>query len=296
MDDVRRDEVVQEAARELFLGVAPERRAELERLWKQYGPLFEFHTDNGPAGFFVLDAGQFRLIRFNHRAMRAFWLASFIAWEGFSAVRVVAETAKLDLDRFNSMIDSFQAMLAAGHVTSVPLPDGVPEPGIYPNGMLAPEPQAAVDLAKIAVGWSMLHEVRHIRHQQDGTSAPSDAAAKEVHDEELSCDAYATDFLLEGVTDYAKVEGVEPQRVHEKRQAGIYFALFTMALICAGRWGASQTHPALQERIDAAIEQMDPWRYQDADKIGVAAFEVLRRRWPSAPSLTRALDRWRPSA
>jgi hypothetical protein len=77
MSDARSDEAVQDAARELFLGVAPERHAELQALWWRYGPSFELLSDSGPDGF--LEAGLFKFVRFNHRAMRAFWLASFIA-------------------------------------------------------------------------------------------------------------------------------------------------------------------------------------------------------------------------
>jgi hypothetical protein len=43
---------------------------------------------------------------------------------------------------------------------------------------------------------------------------------------------------------------VDAHQVHQKRQIGVYFALFAMALICAGRWAESETHPALQTRID----------------------------------------------
>ena len=85
-DDQRNDEEVQTAAMNLFVGVAPERNAELSGLWQRYTPRFNFIMDNGPDGAFVMEAGLYREVRFNDRAMRAFWLAAFIGWEGYRSV------------------------------------------------------------------------------------------------------------------------------------------------------------------------------------------------------------------
>jgi hypothetical protein len=66
------------------------------------GPCFELLADSGPDAFFVLEAGLFKFVRFNHRAMRAFWLASFIVWEGYERLYAVANDGAPDFGRFNA--------------------------------------------------------------------------------------------------------------------------------------------------------------------------------------------------
>lgn len=164
---MRNDAEVQNAVQYLFEGVAPERNNELTILWRQYTPRFNILTDAGPDGLFVLDAGAYRDVRFNHRAMRAFWLASFIAWEGYRAVAEGYENGDIDLECFRNMIKTFDQILSENEPESVPLPDGVPEPGVYPDRDASPQARAASELATFATGWALLHEVRHLKHQQD---------------------------------------------------------------------------------------------------------------------------------
>jgi hypothetical protein len=193
------------------------------------------------------------------------------------------------------MLDACLAMLEGYNATAVPMPPGVPEPGIYADGALDRQARSAADLASLATGWVMLHEIRHIQHQQEGTSAPQGAARDTIHLEELSCDAFATTYMFERAEDYAEAEGVEAHRVHEKRQIGVYFAFFAIVFICAGRWAESNTHPALQTRIDRVVDQMSPWRTDVADVIACTAFQALRSRWPSSPRPAKVLDRWAPT-
>ncbi len=103
-------------------------------------------------------------------------------------------------------------MLEAYDPAAVPMPAGVPEPGIYADGALDRQARSAADLASVATGWTMLHEIAHIQHQQEGTGAPQGASRDTIHDEELSCDAFATTYMLERAEDYAEAEGVEAHR------------------------------------------------------------------------------------
>jgi hypothetical protein len=74
----------------------------------------------------------------------------------------------------------------------------------------------AEELATIAAGWALLHEVRHLQ-QQEGTSAdPFKADPTRRRAEELSCDDFATRFLLMDVESYARREGVEADLVRHK--------------------------------------------------------------------------------
>lgn len=282
-NETRSDREVQEAAHRLFEGVVPERAEDLKALWAQYQPRFNLLTEAGPEGLFVMGAGSYREVVFNHRALRAFWLASFIGWEGYLKVHEVATGSEADFDRFNEMIDVFWKMLTVEDLSDVEMPEGVSEPGAYPDREKYPQERAAAELATFATGWAFLHEIRHLKHQQDGTSAAPDAPAEEQHKEELSCDEYATTFILDYVDQYAMEQAVDADKVRQKRELGVYFAMFAMTLIGAGRWNASESHPAMQARIDAAIQQMGGSGTSMSDAIAHAAFAGLWLRWPDAP-------------
>jgi hypothetical protein len=276
--EARNDEGIQQIVKNMFLGVAPERADELEKMWVENDLRFNVLPDDGRDGRFVMDAGCYREIRFNHRIMRAFWVASFAAWEGY---RACAE-ASADLSRFKQILDCVDAILHFADPEQVPIPDGIPPPGTLED--IPVEAKAAADLAIFAVGWALLHEVRHIRHQREGTSAPEGAAPSERHAEELSCDEFATRFMLERVDKYAAEHGVAAERVMYKRQAGIHFAIFAMTLMSAGQWAASDSHPAMQDRINQAWELMQPHPLSlIASAIAAGAFYTLDEVWVDVP-------------
>jgi len=153
------------------------------------------------------------------------------------------------------------------------LPIGVAEPGQYPDANTDPQGRAASELATIAVAWALLHELRHIRHQQDGTGADpysDDKAAK--HAEEMSCDAFATTFLLEQIDLYAQSTNQSADLIRRKRQLGIYFGLFAVTMLAKDKCGESKSHPAVQARIDAVRKLMAD---QKSD-IAAAMVRILR--------------------
>ncbi|HVN92915.1 MAG TPA: phage exclusion protein Lit family protein, partial [Terracidiphilus sp.] len=160
----------------------------------------------------------------------------------------------------------------------------VPEPGM-PRDSQPVEQTAVADLAHFAVGWALLHEIRHLKHQQEGTAAPFDGERQKRHEDELSCDKYATQFFLSQVGAFAQAEGVEERLVCMKRGIGIYFALFSLTLISKeNTWKESDTHPA-ESRIRAVRRIMghDGRNGVLAEAIGYAAFAALRFLWPDAP-------------
>lgn len=283
-ETVRNDEYVQTAVHALFEGVAPERTAELKDLWEKYSPRFNVLEDITRDGRFIMDAGAYREVRFNHRALRAFWVASFIAWEGYRAVSEYLRERSLKFDTLSEMLQCFERILAADDPVAVPLPDGVPEPGILPDAAAFPEQRAAAELAIFAVGWALLHEIRHIQHQQKGTAAAQDDEPAKRREEEASCDDFATRFLLSEVGAYAASQGVEPALVRQKREIGIYFALFALTLLAKDHWEESDSHPAIQARIHAACQIMGPDDIGISDAVAHTAFAALRIIWPSAPA------------
>ena len=66
------------------------------------------------------------------------------------------------------------------------------------------------------------------------------------------------------------------------RSGSLDFGLFAVALLAKERWGDSDTHPAVQTRIDAVRALMDPLS-DIAAAIAHLAFAALGAVWPGAP-------------
>lgn len=284
-DDVRDDQSVQSAVRNLFMGSAPEREDDLAAMWQELEPIFQITPDLHEGDRIIMDAGAYRYVRFNHRILRAFWIAAYAAWEGYRTVAEAASLEALDLARFKELVSTFESSIASEEPRLEALPPGVAEPGHYPDRRLVPQARAAAELATIAVAWALLHEVRHIRHQREGTGADllgDETVAK--HREELSCDEFATTFLLEGIPAYAERTGEPIDLVRQKRQLGIYFGLFALAMLTKDNWGASKTHPSVQTRINCVRTLMTAHKSEMAAAIAHVAFAVLGMIWPGTPN------------
>lgn len=283
--ELRSDIHVQDAVKQLFIGGAPERSADLANMWLDLEPLFQLADDVHPDGRIIMDAGAYRYVRFNHRALRSFWIAGYTAWEGYRLVAESPDLQRLDTSRFAALIATFEQIIESDDPTVAQLPPGVAEPSHYPEGITDPQGRATAELATIAVAWALLHELRHIRHQRQGTGADPFGDDREAkHREELSCDEFATTFLLEQIDVYAADEGVTVDSVLLKRQLGIYFGLFAVTLLAKDKWQASESHPSVQERLDAVRTIMEPRKVDLAAGIAHAAFAVLGQHWPGAPN------------
>ena len=268
---------------EMLLAVAPERTEELQHYWDEFSPQFNILEDDGPDGPVVLDAGGYVNIRFNHRIMRLFWLSSFALWEGYSAYHHYVETEQTDLIRFMEIVDCFEATRIAVDVDTVPWPTWLPLPG----DLVDPEPgnpaRVGGELAIFGVSWAVLHELQHLIHQQQGTASTWDDVDACRH-EELSCDAFATNILLERIHEYPVDSAHDAAAVLAKRQTGICCALFAMTLLARDNWGPGTRHPAVQERIDHVFGLMDVRQLSKAAGIiAISAFTTLKMAYPSAP-------------
>ncbi len=281
---VRQDEIVQQAIRKLFIGSVPERADELSSFWEDLDLVFRLLPDDHEDGRLIMDAGSYRYIRFNHRVVRSFWIGAFAAWEGYRAVAESKDFPTVDLTRFQELIAAFDAAIQNDQSDEAPLPDGVPEPGTLPDKNEDSQGRAASELSIIAVAWALLHEVRHIRHQREGTSASVHGDTQEArHREEFSCDEFATLFILEHVARYSDQSSDDPVLVRRKREMAIYFALFALTLLAKDSWEASDTHPSVQDRIDAVCRLMVDGGDELAEAIAHSAFATLRTLWSSAP-------------
>jgi hypothetical protein len=128
---IRDDNTVQVAVRDLFLGCAQERASELADMWLELDLRFQLTPGFHEGKCLIMDAGAYRYVRFNHRIVRAFWIAGYAAWEAY---RTVAESPRLDaleLDRLKTLVSAFDATLSSDDPALAPLPSGVAEPGSF---------------------------------------------------------------------------------------------------------------------------------------------------------------------
>lgn len=285
VEKTREDARVQEAIRNLFFGSMPERESEISGLLCELELVFQMLPDVNRDGHIIMDGGLYRFVRFNHRVVRSYWIGAYAAWEGYKAIAESTNIVEVDLRRFQELIAAFEATIENQQADEQPLPHGVPEPGSLPDKGKDPQRRAAAELAIIALGWAFLHEIRHVRHQREGTSAGASGTPECKWQEEYSCDEFATKFILEKIPSYADESGDNKSLVRRKRELAIYFALFALTLLAKDKWGESDSHPAVQSRINAVCEIMGHDRDETAEAIGCAAFATLRTLWPSAPTV-----------
>lgn len=278
---------LQQVARNLLLGAIPERAGELQVLWDAYGPEFQLVEDDHPDGPIILDAGIYKFVRFNHRMMRLFWLAGHALWEGFEAFQRFAEGGAARLERLNTIVGCFDQTMIAKDVDHVPWPVGVPKPGVLVEHVEGDPGRVAGEIAILSAAFAVLHELRHLAHQNEGTSAPYDNEVL-CREEEHSCDEFAVGYLLERIDDYVANTGEQAQRVLEKRQIGVYAALFALALLIKNRPGETKTHPSTQDRLNRVIRQMNDSSglTKKASVVAMAAFcslQLLRYKDAATP-------------
>lgn len=281
---------LREVVHDMLLGVASERTAELQTYWDDFGLQFQILDDDGPDGLVVLDAGGYVFIRFNHRVMRLFWLGSFAMWEGYVACQHYVTTQETNLTRFGEILDCFEATRTAPDVDAVPWLAYLPPPGELVDHVPGDPARVGGELAIFGVGWAVLHEIQHLIHQQAGTSAAWDDV-EACRREEHSCDAFATSFVLERIAEHAEATGQSASLISDKRQMGIYCAIFAMTLLSRANWGPGDRHPALQERIDAIAGVLDAHGTSKvAAIIAVSAFVSLKLAHPEAPDRFAAVN------
>ncbi|RAZ89056.1 hypothetical protein DPM33_18945 [Mesorhizobium hawassense] len=120
-DDIRDDDDVQQAARNVLMGCAPERKTALDDMWQELNPKFQLAPDLHQGERIIMDAGAYRYVRFNHRVMRAFWIAGYAAWEGYRAVADAPSFDAVDLGRFRDLLEAFESVISSDNPELEPL-------------------------------------------------------------------------------------------------------------------------------------------------------------------------------
>lgn len=278
---VQPQKVDEQIIKTLFLGVAPEQHEELAALWEKYGPVFLLRDD---ADGVVMEAGAFREVHFTPRTLHVLWVSAFASWEAYRCeAQAVVDDMHVDTTRLRELLDFALAVRDSADPWALPLP-GIPVPGEFPDAKTEVQMRAATELATFAGGWAMLHEVRHIQHQQDGTSS-THGTADEQRAEELSCDGFATRFILDRLHDYAAQSGEVEDKVRTKRTLGIYFAVIGILVLGYPKWGQSESHPSVQVRFDALRALIGGDALATPELIVRLALNGIRRVWPNVPFL-----------
>lgn len=257
----------------------------MDGLWAEYDLQFQIKEDTDNGEKLVMRGGLYRYVEFNHRMLRAFWVAGYAVWEGYNVMaEAIRNNQEPDLTRFQELVTAVRRISESESPCSEPLPAGVAEPGHY-DGQDTPE-RTASELATFAACWAFLHEIRHIRHQREGTGADIyESDPSEKHKEEISCDQFATEFLLAKIDGYARDQSVPADKVRLKREIGVYFALFTIGVLADGQFDDTATHPSLEKRIMAVQKIIGASGTEKARMIASLAFEALRTRYSTAPSI-----------
>ncbi|WP_195845749.1 phage exclusion protein Lit family protein [Burkholderia pseudomallei] len=273
----RSDAQIQDAVKALFLGLAPEKSDDLERLWENYQLQFCLFTDEKGV---MLEGGAYRYVHFNHCALRVIWVSAFAAWEAYACAQSAFGDGELrSFDRLQELLALALEIRDAKDPGSVPL-GGLPEPGSIPSDL---ELRAPAELAMFAAGWAMLHEVRHLKHQQDFTATGDGDAPELARAEELSCDRFAADYLIATAAHYASAHAVDEAKIRMKRALGVYFGAFALIVLGHPNWEETESHPSVSDRLREIRSVLSAGRLDEALCVAGLALVGLKQIWADAP-------------
>ncbi|MGH9739020.1 MAG: phage exclusion protein Lit family protein [Candidatus Acidiferrales bacterium] len=239
------DEAVSRAA----FAAAPEKAEDLFTRVRHIKLNFVYEHDNHAGRFEFSSSPRLSVINIHQGALELLWAASFAFPMLF---RICRDSQQQGRDRMNAtdFPELQQAFRLYGWAlnkccTGVcePWPREFPSPQ---NGDL--QTRLATELFLVAVGWILLHESAHILlgHKIDG---PNDLKKRE----ECEADRFATEWLLQGVTDSTMLQ---------KRSLGIAIAnLILIALDLRAERLDLLEHPRSVERLNDNLRNYLP----DAD-------------------------------
>ena len=256
------------AVSNLLHGIAPERSTDIKFLFNKYQPKFSVveETDSNGMPAFTLRAGLYTKVEFNHRAMLCFWLGAHVVWEAYSEYAYAVNNGRsFNQERLTFLLSSFKNALLADDVTNIEWPKDVLRPGNYGSDNDNPEKIMPAKLATFATGWALLHEMRHIQKQQEGTSSTIGDVAS-CHAEELECDSFAAKFILEKTPEYSRETNYDLHLVQMQRKLGILFGVFTIGLLSRQPKKASATHPSIELRLKTMLSQL---KVSENDAVGM---------------------------
>ncbi|WP_072688637.1 phage exclusion protein Lit family protein [Acinetobacter baumannii] len=253
-----------EVVKKLILAAAPEREEELKKLWELYSPQIELIDDKQG---FCLEAGAFELVLFNHKSMAQLWILGFSAQFAFHAyspyliylisskLPIVSEVFQQDnltvhvSNKAKILLHSTVKLNEIQSIEAFDWPIEVPEPSEGKpqdiNGSMV------FDLLCIGAAYCFLHEIKHVIFKKTGEEI-------DIHEEEFACDAFAREFLLEEIGIYSQQTDFNIENLTMKRAMSISLTSLLLLIITPhSKWGGSQSHPSIIERILSLIDYLD---------------------------------------
>jgi len=242
--------------REMITESAPERRPELDELWRQYSPTFMRAADK-PG--YQMEGGAFGMILFTERTAAQMWVLGFAAWRALEAYcpysflhiaitphAMAGDAGLAEAEQaLNHALQKARELKDIENLNAFDWPD-IPVPGLTPP--VTTKDRAVVDLIKIGTAFSFLHEVQHEIFK---TSSDRPETATE---EEYGCDTFARDFLLGRVSEYSADTQQDRQGVLDKRLMGILLGAFVILEVTPeSRRGGTDKHPPVADRLRKLI-------------------------------------------
>jgi hypothetical protein len=248
----------------LIRAAAPERAPKLPHTWGDQQNRVHLTDDSR------FDIGAwFGMIQVTEHALRQLWLLGFASWraiQAYSGVIWLLDQTHRPFNRdeiagthgqaaadaaFDALIAKAKAFREATESDAIAWPDGVPEP-TEKNDLADLQQKVAFDLLCISGAYIFLHEIQHVRFARDERTKPSDPV-----EEEHACDRFAREFLMGGIDAYVVKTGEPIELVRAKRALGIAVAkVLIMEVTPADRWGATDTHPSVSERVRLFLESL----------------------------------------
>lgn len=264
----------------LMLGVTPERRYDIERLWKKYNPRVNIVPD---ASGIALKTTKDR-IEFSLKTRDVFWLIGFSGWfaiECYSPhvlcsycqnqtiaalIRDDEELADVERD-YKERCKAAESLIGATNSHNIPWPPDLPRPSAGRDAFEDLQYKAAYDLTCVALAFALFHEFHHVMLEVDGQRPEN------RKEEEMKCDVWAREFMTAKLATYAKEKGHSYQGVLRIRSMG--FALMGLILHeitpTLGHGGSKEYFP-LRDRLSAIFANT---ALPDDDRFWVFASSLL---------------------
>ncbi|MDE0333192.1 MAG: phage exclusion protein Lit family protein [Nitrospinae bacterium] len=245
----------------LMFGVTPERRHDIERLWRKYNPQVIIAPDTCRI---ALNVTKDR-IAFSMKTIDVFWLIGFSGWHAIECysphvvcsycqnqpiTALIRDDEKLaDVERdYKERRKSVESLISATNSHDISWPPDLPRPSADRDAMEDLQYKTAYDLTCLALGFALFHEFHHVMLDLDG-QRPDDRK-----EEEMKCDVWAREFMTAKLATYAIEKGHSYQEVLRERSMG--FALMVLILHdITPVWGhgGNQEYFSLADRLSAIL-------------------------------------------
>lgn len=245
----------------LMLGAAPERQADIKRLWRKYNPRIEIHDNTRGI---TLNANGER-IAFDLKTRDVFWLIGFSGWRAikcYSPHVMCSHTYNKELDtlfKIDTELPSIErdykerrtavtSLIEAENTLDIVWPPDLPRPSANRDATECMEYKTAFDLTCLALAFALFHEFRHVMFDIDG-NRPTDR-----RQEELACDLWARKFMTANAGAYAKEYSHSCESVLRKRSMGFALAALVLHDITP-IWahGGTADYFSLTDRLEAIL-------------------------------------------